>query len=194
MRFRAYKSINDMEEVGTIEILKDGELTLEGSVIAIGAFDGVHKGHQAVIKQAVEKSQVFQVPSVVYTFDPPPRHFFKGVQILTPIQEKVRRIEKLGVDYVVVASFDKWYATRPPSDFIDELAMLNPIEISVGSDFHFGKNREGNVKRLEMHFPISVSPPVYCNGGKLISSTRIRQLISEGDIQQSYSLLGWKQS
>ncbi|MBT2737186.1 FAD synthetase family protein [Bacillus sp. ISL-7] len=173
-----------------MQTLKDGVLTLSGSVIAIGAFDGVHKGHQAVIKQAVEKSRVYQVPSVVYTFDPPPRNFFKGVQILSPIQEKVSRIAKLGVDYIIVASFDEWYATRPPEDFICELSKLNPVEISVGSDFHFGKNRAGDVNLLEKYFHINITSPVYCKGGKLISSTRIRQLIAEGDFQQSYSLLG----
>lgn len=173
-----------------MQTLKDGVLTLTGSVIAIGAFDGVHKGHQAVIKQAVEKSRTFQVPSVVYTFDPPPRNFFKGVQILTPIQEKLSRIEMLGVDYVIVASFDEWYATRPPEDFICELSKLNPAEVTVGSDFHFGKNRTGDVNLLEKYFRINITPPVYCKGGKLISSTRIRQLISEGDFQQSTSLLG----
>jgi riboflavin kinase/FMN adenylyltransferase len=174
-----------------MQTLKDGALTLKGSVIAIGAFDGVHKGHQAVIRQAVEKSLVHQVPSVVYTFDPPPRHFFKGAQILTPIQEKISRIYKLGVDYVVVASFDEWYATRPPKDFIYELSKLNPVEVSIGSDFRFGKSREGNVELLKRYFQINETLPVYCNGGELISSSRIRQLISEGDIQQSYSLLGW---
>ncbi|MDQ0201437.1 riboflavin kinase/FMN adenylyltransferase [Neobacillus ginsengisoli] len=161
-------------------------------MIAIGAFDGVHKGHQAVIKQAVEKSRICQVPSVIYTFDPPPRHFFRGVQILTPIQEKVNRIAKLDVDYVIIASFTEWYATRPPEDFICELSKLNPVEVNVGSDFHFGKNREGDVNLLEQYFPINMMPPVYCKSGKLISSTRIRQLISEGDFQQSYSLLGWR--
>jgi len=173
-----------------MQTLKDGVLKLAGSVIAIGAFDGVHRGHQAVIKQAVEKSRDNQVPSVVYTFDPPPRNYFKGVQILTPIQEKVCRISKLGVDYIIVASFDEWYATRPPEDFICELFKLNPVEVTVGADFHFGKNREGDVNFLEKYFHINITPPVYCKGGELISSTRIRQLISEGDLKQSYSLLG----
>ena len=142
-----------------MQTLKDGVLTLSGSVIAIGAFDGVHKGHQAVIKQAVEKSRVYQVPSVVYTFDPPPRNFFKGVQILTPIQEKVSRIAKLGVDYVIVASFDEWYATRPPEDFICELSKLNPVEISVGSDFHFGKNRAWGCESFRKVFSYQYHSP-----------------------------------
>jgi riboflavin kinase/FMN adenylyltransferase len=173
-----------------MQTLKDGVLKLEGSVIAIGAFDGVHKGHQAVITQAVEKSRFNQVPSIVYTFDPPPRNYFKGVQILTTIQEKVSRIAKLGVDYIIVASFDEWYATRPPEDFISELSKLNPLEITVGADFHFGKNRDGDVHLLEKYFHINITPPVYCKGGELISSTRIRQLISDGDFRQSYTLLG----
>lgn len=175
-----------------MKTLSNGILELPESVIAIGAFDGVHKGHQEVIRMAVEKAKASNITSVVYTFDPPPRNFFQGVQILTPIQEKVKRIEKLGVDYVVAASFDEWFATRPPNDFICELTKLNPMEIIIGADFRFGKNREGDVALLKKYFPIHVTSPVYCKSGKLISSTRIRQLLSEGDFQQSYALLGWQ--
>ena len=88
-------------------------LELPRSIVAIGAFDGVHKGHQAVIKQAVQRGRKLKVPSVVYTFDPPPRVFFQGARMLTTVQEKVLKIEKLAAGHAVVARFDEVYANRP---------------------------------------------------------------------------------
>jgi len=163
-----------------------------GSVIAIGAFDGVHQGHQTVIGEAVERSKVLGVPSLVYTFDPPPRFYFQGVRILTPVEEKVALLKQLKVDHVVVAQFDKFYISRHPMDFINDLKDFCPLEISVGSDFRFGKNREGDINLLKKHFNLRVIKPVCCTSGKVISSTRIRELISKGHIQESLALLGRK--
>ncbi|MDF0726511.1 FAD synthetase family protein [Cytobacillus sp. S13-E01] len=169
----------------------DTSLTLPCSNIAIGAFDGVHQGHQTVIKQVVERSKILQVPSLVYTFDPPPRVYFQGASILTPITEKLSKLEKLGVDHVIVASFNQLYAKRSANHFIGCLSKLNPIEIVVGEDFRFGKDRVGDITLLEQYFKVRVTQPVCCSMGNRISSTRIRQLISNGDIHLSNSLLGW---
>lgn len=169
----------------------DESLTLPGSVIAIGAFDGVHQGHQAVIKEAVKKARSLGVPSVVYTFDPPPRNCFQGARILTPVSQKLVRLEQLGIDHVVIARFDKLYASRHPLDFICYLKKLNPLEIMVGEDFRFGSNREGDINLLAQYFRVRIAKSVCCSKGMLISSTRIRELISQGDIKQSYTLLGW---
>ncbi|KRF67322.1 FAD synthetase [Bacillus sp. Soil768D1] len=160
------------------------------SVIAIGAFDGVHQGHQAVIKEAVNRAKILGVPSLVYTFDPPPRSYFQGVSILTTVKEKLVLLEELGVDHVVIARFDEFYTMRRPSDFIEDLKRFNPLEIIVGNDFRFGGNREGNIQLLEQNFQVRVKRPICCSKGQVISSTRIRQLISQGDFQQSFSLLG----
>ncbi|MDR7242775.1 MULTISPECIES: FAD synthetase family protein [Priestia] len=170
---------------------EDGILTLPASVIAIGAFDGVHQGHQAVIKRAVTRSKALKVPSVVYTFDPPPRFHFQKDQVLTPIDQKVHLIAGLGVDYAVIIHFDELYAKRPSIDFISNLKKLNPSEIIVGNDFRFGRNREGDIKLLAKHFLVDIIPPVCCAEGTRISSTRIRQLLQQGAIEQSNDLLGW---
>ncbi len=166
-------------------------LTLPCSIIAIGAFDGVHQGHQTVIKQAIERSKMLNAPSLVYTFDPPPRVYFQGAQTLTTIEEKIAKFEKLRVDHVMIARFDQLYAKRSAYDFIDHLAKLNPLEIMVGGDFRFGKDRKGDIKLLEKYFNVQVTQPVCCSKGNPISSTRIRQLISKGEINLSNSLLGW---
>lgn len=164
-------------------------LALPESVVAIGAFDGVHRGHQKVIGEMVNKSKALGVPSVVYTFDPPPRAYFEGARILTPIQEKLRRLFELQVDYVVVANFDATYLTRTAADFIRELANLHPVEVMVGLDFRFGRGREGGLEDLAAHFPVRVIDAVCCSRGEVISSSRIRKLIAEGDMVAALSLL-----
>ena len=166
-------------------------LTLQGSIIAIGAFDGVHQGHQEIIKQVVKRSKAHNVPSLVYTFDPPPRVYFQGAKMLTPIDEKLAKLEKLGIDHVMVASFNELYAKRTASHFITLLAKLNPIEILVGDDFRFGKNRAGDVNLLERYFKVALAQPVCCPMGTRISSSRIRQLIASGNLNLSNTLLGW---
>jgi riboflavin kinase / FMN adenylyltransferase len=80
---------------------------IEKTVVSIGAFDGVHKGHQVLVKLLKQYSKKHNVPSLVYTFDPPPRSYFQNAKILTPINEKLRRISTLGIDYCFVANLIK---------------------------------------------------------------------------------------
>lgn len=164
-------------------------LVLPMSVVAIGAFDGVHRGHQKVIGEMVKKSNALGVPSVVYTFDPTPRSYFEGACILTPIQEKLRRLFELGVDNVVVAKFDEAYLSRSVADFIRELTNLHPAEVMVGKDFRFGRGREGGIEDLAAHFSVQEIDAVCCPRGEVISSSRIRKLIAEGDMMTALSLL-----
>ncbi|ABO68504.1 FAD synthetase [Geobacillus thermodenitrificans] len=166
-------------------------LTLPGSVVAIGAFDGVHQGHQAVLRQAVERSRQLGVESVAYTIDPPPRCRFQGSRMLTTLQEKLDRFAVLGLNHAVVAHFDERYAARRVDAFIRELTALNPREVIVGQDFRFGRNREGDVALLRRHFPVRIVQTVCCADGQRISSTRIRELIERGEWEQSTVLLGW---
>lgn len=167
-------------------------LELPQSIVAIGAFDGVHRGHQVVIRQAVQRGRKLKVPSVVYTFDPPPRVYFQGARMLTTVDEKLAKIEKLGARHSVVARFDEVYARCSANKFIDCLSKLNPVEIMVGGDFRFGKDRLGNIALLEKYFKVRVTKPVCCSQGGVISSSRIRQLISEGEVNLSNALLGWE--
>jgi riboflavin kinase/FMN adenylyltransferase len=170
---------------------RTGALRLPGSIAVIGAFDGVHLGHQKVIGGAVGASRSLAVPAVVYTFDPPPKALFSGAKVLTDIHEKLRRLSLLGPDYTIVASFDRDYSTRPPEDFVDELMLLNPIEVWVGSDFRFGAQRRGDVEMLSWRFQVRLVDAVPCSRGEAISSTRIRDLIAKGDELGAQSLLGW---
>lgn len=165
--------------------------SLHHSILAIGAFDGVHIGHQTLIRKLVEHSKQMGVPSVVYTFDPPPRVFFRNARQLTSIEEKVNRIAKLGVDHIVIAQFDESYLRSNASQFIKSLFRINPVEVIVGRDFHFGKNRSGGMKDLQEHFKVTLHETICCEEGEVISSTRIRELIAHGNDREAQSLLNW---
>jgi riboflavin kinase / FMN adenylyltransferase len=121
---------------------RTGALRLPGSIVVIGAFDGVHLGHQKVIGGAVGASRSLDVPAVVYTFDPPPKALFSGAKVLTDIREKLGRLSLLGPGYTIVASFDRDYSKRPPEDFVDELMFLNPIQVWVGPTSDLAPNVE----------------------------------------------------
>jgi hypothetical protein len=100
------------------------------------------------------------------------------MQILTPLPEKRRRLDMLGVDHAVVAHFDTSYATRSVRTFLDEIATLNPIEIWEEPNFRFGSDREGNRDALRACFEVRVLDPICCGAGKIISCSWVRTLIS----------------
>ncbi|WP_371878471.1 FAD synthetase [Geobacillus proteiniphilus] len=165
-------------------------LFLPSSIVTIGAFDGVHLGHQALIRKVVERAKTFGIPAVVYTFDPPPRCYFQKVPMLTPPDEKLKRLKHLKVDYAILARFDEAYLSRSAESFIEELQMLNPVEIWVGRDFRFGRNRAGGLDELSAVFNVKTIDPICCNCGETISSTRIRSLIAAGRLEEARELLG----
>ncbi|MGY4689463.1 FAD synthetase [Salibacterium sp. K-3] len=173
-----------------MRVYTDNQLILSSSVVSIGAFDGLHRGHQELIKSTVEQAERLDVPSVVYTFDPPPRSVFQGSDILTSLEEKVELIRQLGADYTIAAVFDKEYASRPPAAFIKEMAFLRPEEIRVGPDFQFGKGKQGDAKLLSEYFHVMEFPVVTCEKGERISSTRIRQLQNQKEWKEVHDLIG----
>jgi riboflavin kinase/FMN adenylyltransferase len=180
-----------MEEL-SMKVFENGELTLKQSVVTIGAFDGIHIGHQSLIAKAVNRARELDVPSVIYTFDPPPRAYFQKQMILTNVEEKIKFIKKLGVDYAIIANFDEHYLLKSAEDFLGELNVLNPQEIWVGPDFQFGKGKKGTTKDLAAQFKTYTHPLIKCPKGETISSTRIRNLVSRQEKQLANELLGRK--
>jgi riboflavin kinase / FMN adenylyltransferase len=166
-------------------------LQLPASVLTIGSLDGVHLGHQDLIRQARERAEHYGVPMVVYTFDPPPKVYFQHTLHLTSLEEKIRRLEILGVDHVIVAPFDADYVTRGVAIFLDELAKLKPLEIWEGLDFRFGRNRDGDNTSLSERFLVRILDPICCSDGKVISSSRIRSLLMQNEVIKAEQLLGW---
>ncbi|WP_158738093.1 FAD synthetase family protein [Alteribacillus sp. YIM 98480] len=173
-----------------MHIYKNNHLTLASSVVSIGAFDGLHRGHQTLIKEAAKRARELGVPSVVYTFDPPPRAHFQNTRVLTSVDEKIELIKLFDIDYVVVAEFNKEYASREALEFLLELSFLGPKEIWVGPNFQFGKGKKGNTNLLSDYFHVNVHPLVTCDKGEIISSTRIRELLQNNKRKQADHLLG----
>jgi FAD synthase len=170
------------------------ELALPASVVTIGAFDGVHRGHQQLIGTTVERARTLGVASVVYTFDVAPKAFFGRAEPLVTLDEKLARIARLRPDAIVVAHFDEAYARRTADQFLDELEHLNPIGIIVGGDFAFGSCKTGGVAKLRSRFDTTVVPPVRCSEGVIVSSTRIRELRRAGAGGLAARLEGWMEA
>ncbi len=166
-------------------------------VLTIGNFDGLHLGHRHLVNTLVSKAKEFNTQSVVYTFDPPPRVVLAPEKHDPRIQtwpDKVRIMGELGVDHVVVERFTRAFAQHPPSWFLEEVLArrIQPQAIVVGYDFRFGRNREGDINTLRNAFP---SLPVtqleaLQLDGEVISSSRIRSLVSEGHVDKAATLLG----
>ncbi len=170
------------------------ELSLPASVVTIGAFDGVHRGHQLLISTTTARARSLGVPAVVYTFDVAPKAYFGRAEPLVTLAEKLTRISSFGPDVIVVARFDESYAKRSAEDFLDELACLNPLSVVVGGDFAFGSCKTGDTTRLASRFHTIVVPPVRCAEGKVVSSTRIRELRRAGSARLAGALEGWMEA
>ncbi len=179
-----------------IEILR--EKNIHGSWVAIGAFDGVHRGHRALFDHLVNGARQSACKAVAITFDPLPGVFFKRVtagNALSTIAERVELINTLGVDEVIVLKF-----TQALAD-IDALSFMKGLKDSIdlrhllaGHNFTLGKDRDGTVARLreigkEIGYEVEVLDPVK-DGGENISSSSIRRLLHNGDIVKANRFLG----
>jgi riboflavin kinase/FMN adenylyltransferase len=171
-----------------------------GAVVALGNFDGLHKGHAALIGEARERASASGRPSGVLTFEPHPRSVFMPQAApfrLTPLRVKEREIARLGVDLLFVQHFDLAFAKRSAESFIAEL-LIGAIGIShvvVGHDATFGHRRRGTAEMLReagrTHgFGVSVVGQVYGPDGAAYSSTRIRELLREGTPREAAAQLG----
>jgi riboflavin kinase/FMN adenylyltransferase len=186
----------------TMKILNDiAELkTVPGPTrLAIGVFDGVHLGHQAVIGRAVDSAKLAGGSTVVVTFHPHPVRVLrpeKAPRLLTSTQHKIRLIRSLGVDALLILDFTFEFSKTPPEIFIEKLAEgSNELrQICVGQEWSFGANRTGSVRLLEdlspkLGFELGSVPPVLV-GDQVVSSTLIRSAIERGDLKFAASLLG----
>ena len=160
------------------------------TVVAVGSFDGVHLGHQALIAQLKAKAREHRVPSVVYTFDPPTRVLTQGVEFLSTLPEKLDLLARYGVDETIAAAFTPEFASRPKEAFLDDLRLLRPRAIVVGEDFHFGRGRAGSAADLREVAPEVVVVPIHGLSGEDIKSTRVREYLKNGDVDGARRLLG----
>lgn len=160
------------------------------TVVAIGSFDGVHLGHQALLARLKDRARAERVPSVVYTFDPPTRVLTQGAPYLSTLPEKLALLERFGVDEVIAVSFTREFAGRTKEEFLGDIATLRPRAVVVGEDFGFGKGRGGKLDDLREVAPDVIALPMFQLTGQDIKSTRIRELLAAGDVEGAARLLG----
>ena len=167
--------------------------------LAIGAFDGVHLGHQAVISTSARHAKDAGGTPVVVTFDPHPAKVLRpkdAPHLLTATQHKIALIRDLGVAHLLVLHFDRQFAATPPEEFVRQLvANSHPLrEICVGHEWSFGKGRAGNLTLLKelgraCDFDVVGVPAVTLNG-EVVSSTAIRRAVAGGDLIKATQMLG----
>ena len=171
-----------------------------GAVVAIGNFDGVHLGHQAVIREAGRIARASGFPWAALTFEPHPRSVFGAEAApfrLTPFRTKARHIKALGVDILVALHFDLEFAERTAEAFVDDILVnaLGARHVVSGYDFVFGHGRKGNCESL-LHmggiagFGFTCVRPVEDDAGEAYSSTRVRRYLIDGNPRAAAEVLG----
>jgi len=171
----------------------------QGCVLSIGNFDGVHTGHHVVINKLAEKGKLLGLPVVLMVFEPQPLEFFlkdNAPSRLTRLREKIIHLDSVPVDDLVIVNFNQSFANLDPEYFIQEILVkqLNIQYLVVGDDFHFGKARRGNFGLLQeagkkQGFKVTDTASFLVKGMR-VSSTQIRDALSNGDLVKAESMLG----
>ncbi|TCL75811.1 bifunctional riboflavin kinase/FAD synthetase [Rhizobium sp. BK251] len=175
---------------------------LKGGVVAIGNFDGVHRGHQSVLNRALEIAAKRGIPALVLTFEPHPRTVFRPdtpVFRLTPAPLKARILETMGFNAVIEYPFDREFSQRSAEDFVHSILSdwLGASEVVTGFDFHFGHGREGGPAFLmdagnRYGFGVTLIDAFRDENTDVISSSHIRALLKEGDVAEAAGMLGYR--
>ena len=175
---------------------------LHVAVVAIGNFDGVHRGHRAVLDRALEIATRDGKPAIVLTFEPHPRTAFQPdapVFRLTPAPVKAKLLQALGFAAVAEQLFTREFASHSADEFIRHVLLdgLKAAHIVTGFDFHFGKGRQGGPAYLmeagkQLGFDVILVDAFRDEGGSVISSSRIRDRLAEGDVSEAAGLLGYR--
>jgi riboflavin kinase/FMN adenylyltransferase len=173
---------------------------LRGGVFALGNFDGVHRGHRAVIAAAQARAGTLRVPAAVLTFEPHPRAFFRPDEPLfrlTDETDKLRLLAATGLDGTLVMRFDAALAQLTAQDFVDRILVgrLAVSGVVIGYNFHFGKARAGSPEFLaaqgrERGFAVDIAPP-FTHRGRVVSSGPVREALAAGDVAEAAELLGF---
>ncbi|HIO93494.1 MAG TPA: bifunctional riboflavin kinase/FAD synthetase [Leucothrix mucor] len=178
--------------------LKHQHTISDGCVASIGNFDGLHLGHQKLLAHLAEKSQQLNLASTIISFEPLPAEFFmpEPPTRIYPLRDKIRLMSQLGVDHYLCLRFNKELSSMAPEDFVQQVLLdrLNVKYLVVGDDFRFGKQRTGDFKLLQTmgaDAGMEVQNTPTCEyKNERISSTRIREQLSSGDVEASTQLLG----
>lgn len=183
-----------MKVISSLENIKE---PFAYAVITVGNFDGVHIGHQGLLKEVKKRADKMSGTSVVLTFEPHPLKVLKEkkIPLITPFERKIELIEKLGIDVVICLPFTREFSKVSAREFVEEILLkkIGMKEIVVGYDYTFGHKREGNIDLLkklgdELGFKVCILGPILVDN-MIVSSTRIRNLIMEGELEKVKTLL-----
>lgn len=171
----------------------------EGSIVTIGTFDGVHLGHQQILKQLIDTSQQSKLKSVLLTFFPHPRMVLQpdiSMRLIQTIEERERALRKTGLDYLVIHPFSEKFSRLSADDYVKQILVdkLNVRKVVVGYDHRFGRNRTASLEDMYNYADIYDFEVIEIDAKKIkstaVSSTKIRKAIDEGDIALANSYLG----
>lgn len=171
------------------------------TVITIGTFDGLHQGHQFILRRLNEIAKKQQAESVLLTFFPHPRHVLfpedQSLKLLNTIDEKIKELERSGIQHFIIHEFTKEFSRTKSINFIRDTLVnkLNMKHMVIGYDHHFGRNREGSFDELNelsqlYHFELEKIPAQEAEG-VTVSSTKIRKVLLQGKVQEANVLLGY---
>ena len=179
--------------------LEDIPADFSPTIVSIGNFDGVHRGHQHVVARMTERARELNARSLVVTFDPHPIRILRPDQappLLTPLPQKLRLLEQTGIDAVLVLPFSRDLSMMPPFEFAEEIlaSALHAVEVHEGFNFHFGHKKEGNVERLKEYgrrlgFEVVVYQAMQYRG-QILSSSDARRLVQSGEMARARHVLG----
>ncbi len=172
---------------------------LERGVLTVGNFDGLHLGHQSIMQTVTLRAHALGGPAAAFTFEPHPRRVLypeRSLKLLTTLEQKLELFEAAGVDVAIVEPFDLGFARLPAERFVREIlhARIGPMEVYVGYDFRYGRDREGSMRTLtelgpHLGFSVTIIPEVKL-GARDVNSTRIRELLEGGQVEDAAVLLG----
>tara|TARA_A200000113_G_scaffold116217_1_gene104318 strand:- start:801 stop:1727 length:927 start_codon:yes stop_codon:yes gene_type:complete len=171
----------------------------EGSIVTIGTFDGVHLGHQQILKQLIDTSQQSKLKSVLLTFFPHPRMVLQPdipMRLIQTIEEREKALRKTGLDYLVIHPFSEKFSRLSADDYVKQILVekLNVRKVVVGYDHRFGRNRTASLEDMYNYADIYDFVVIEIDAKKIkstaVSSTKIRKAIDEGDIALANSYLG----
>jgi riboflavin kinase/FMN adenylyltransferase len=175
------------------------EKPLERCVLTVGNFDGLHIGHQRIMRTVTSRARALGGEAAVYTFEPHPRKVLqpeRAPRLLTTLEQKLELLEAAGVDVAIVEPFDLEFARLPAERFVREVLFerIAPLEVYVGYDFRYGRDREGSMRTLtelgpHLGFSVTIVPEVKL-GDRDVNSTRIRELLEQGCVEDAALLLG----
>ncbi|QDO93342.1 bifunctional riboflavin kinase/FAD synthetase [Formosa sediminum] len=170
------------------------------TVVTIGTFDGVHLGHQKILKRLVNTAQDTQLKSVVLTFFPHPRMVLQNdanIKLINTIEERSNILEKTGLDYLCIQKFTKEFSRLPAEDFVKKILLeqLQAKRVIIGYDHHFGRNRSANIddlRRFGELYDFEVEEISAEDVNEVaVSSTKIRKALKDGDIEKANRYLGY---